>query len=204
MNNYHLSPLFFRQCLQAFRKVQLFCNKQLLAESTDLLESHSLAKNKRSRRPSFNSTQNIPSLRDQPWYQIPAIQLDRASTCEAFARLNCLRDCGKQFGARSRIRIYEYQPITRSDRCPAISRATNLVDWLEDDTGACRPRQFSGAVSGIIVANDQFSFPSQRMKGRGSRIDALERRTDQFLLVKCRNDNRDFHNREGELVTNPF
>src|ERR1041384_8884544 len=73
MNNDHLSPLLFRQSLQAFRKVQLFCNKQLFAESTNLLESHSLAKNKRSRCPPFNSTQNIPSLRDQPWYQIPGL-----------------------------------------------------------------------------------------------------------------------------------
>ena len=94
---------------------------------------------------------------------------------------------------RNRIRIDEYEPITGSNRSSAISRPANLVDRLEQNAGSRRPRQFSGVVGRIIVTNDQFTVPSQLMKCRSSRFDALQRRTDQFFLVKGRNNNRDFH-----------
>jgi len=193
MDDYDLPSQLLRQFLQPLEQIEFFRDEQLLTESSDLFESRSLTKHERSRRPFCNSAQNIPSARDQASDHVTPFQFHSTSTGEAFARLDRSRHGRKQLRARNRIRIDEYEPIAGSDRSSAISRPANLVDRLEQNAGSRRPRQFSGVVGRIIVTNDQFTVPSQLMKCRSSRFDALQRRTDQFFLVKGRNNNRDFH-----------
>src|SRR5256885_4432917 len=114
MDDHDLLALLLRQLLQPLEQIKFFRSEQLLVESSDLLKRGSLAKHERARRPFFYSAQNIPAVRDQVPDQIATFNPNRAAAREASARLNCSRHCRKQLRSRNRIRIYEYQPITRS------------------------------------------------------------------------------------------
>jgi len=83
-----------------------------------------------------------------------------------------------------RVGIDEDQPITRRSRRTGIARASDLVDRLKDDLRACCPGQFRRRIGRIVVTNNQFGLPFERVKGRHRRLDALERAADELLFVE--------------------
>ena len=73
-----------------------------------------------------------------------------------------------------RISIHKNQPVAGGRRRAGISRAANLVDRLEHD-GRTRPaRDLRRAVGGIIVAHDEFNFPTALRERARRRFDLRE------------------------------
>lgn len=108
-----------------------------------------------------------------------------------------------------RIGVHKNEPVAAGRRRAGIPRARNLVDRFKHNICARRISDFRRAVGGVVVAHDQFNLPAARRECARRRFDLPERRTEQPLLVECRNDNRNFHRaecsseRESAQTSNP-
>lgn len=92
-----------------------------------------------------------------------------------------------------RIGINEHQPISGSCCCAPISRAADLVDWLEHDLGASGLRDLRCPIGRVVVADDEFGFPTAIVKCFRRSIHGAERSWQQLLFVKRWNDDGNFH-----------
>ena len=177
-----------RQLFQPFAQINLLSGKEPVVETTNLSKRHGFAKNKRSRRILPQPADPIPKLSHQTGEEISAIQFNRAAAIEKIARLNRVRHLREEFRPRMRVRIHEHQPIAGSRLRPLIARPRNLVHRFKHHRRARHPRQFCGAVGGVVIANDQFALPAARLKSGHRLPNRSQACAEQLLLVKRRYD----------------
>ena len=191
--NDHFSSPLTRQRFEALAQINFLRHEQVKVKSSHATKRRCFTKNERAWRPPGDSADQIPYLHPQPGGDISCSHLHQTAPGQTLTGLNLRSQLAKKFRRRKRIRVDKHQPIARGRFRAAIARAPNLVHRFKDHHRTRRPRQFSGPVRGIIIANNKFTFPLQPGK-RGKRcLDAAKRSDDQLLLIKRRNDDRDFH-----------
>lgn len=196
MQDDHLAPRLPRQFVQTFAQVEFLTGKQFVVESAKLSERRRFAKDERPGKQALGSAEEVPEAREEVRQRIAVLESHRATAGQAMAGLNLLRDFREQRRARMRIRINEQQPVAGGGLSAAIPGPGNLVDRLGDECRSAGAGNFGGAVGGIVVAHDQFGFPSELAESDARRLHVSERFTQQPLFVKGRNDDRDLQFRE--------
>jgi len=134
------------QLVQSFAEVNFFCDKQLLAESTQVPKCSRFTKNERPRHPALPPAQTTPNA-DQP--NRPAdrlIKFNRRAAANTSGTLNLHHHFGEQFGARKRIRIYKNEPL--SFRCcrACVARSRDLIDRFENKASTSFPGDFASSI----------------------------------------------------------
>ena len=67
-----------------------------------------------------------------------------------------------------------------------------MVDGFEDDFGSAGTGDLGGFVGGIVVADDEFGFPTAFVKSAQGRVDVAEGFAETAFFVICRDDDGDF------------
>ena len=111
----------------------------------------------------------------------------------AIPRAYFVHHVGEQFRAGMGIRVHKDQPVAGRRRRTGIPRTGDLADQLEHNGCSRRPRNFRRPVIGVIVADDQFGFPSASRERAACRLDLREGSAQQFFFVEGRNDDGNFH-----------
>ena len=91
-----------------------------------------------------------------------------------------------------RVGIHEQEPVPRGGFGPAISSAGDLVDRFEDDHCAGGTGDIGCFIGGIVVANDEFGFPTAFVKSAQGSVDVAQGVTETAFFVICRDDDGDF------------
>lgn len=195
MQNDHPLAGAARPFLDAPREIDFFTGVQFEVESADFPKRRRFAKNERTRRQAQRSAQKIPRLREHTTPEMSLIELNCASACQTAVSLDLCGDISKKPRARMRVRIDKHQPGTRSGPRSRIAGSGDLVDGLKNDLRPGVGGQSGGAIRGIVIADDQFGFPPPFGEGDTRPLYGAERLPNEFLLIKCRHDDGDFHGR---------
>lgn len=189
MQNDDLLPPRFGQLVQSFAEVNFFCDKQLLAESTQVPKRSRLTKNERTRHPALPSAQTTPNA-DQPNH--PAnrlIKFNRRAAANTSATLNLHHHFGEQLRAWKGIRVHKNKPLSIRCRRARVARPRDLIDGFENEAGALCPGEFASSIRRVIVANNDLMFPANLRKCGRRTSNALQRALNELLFVKSWDNN---------------
>ena len=162
------------QLVQSFAEVNLFRDKQLMAEPTQFPECSSLAKNERACHPSPRSAQIIPSAGQSSRPANRLIQFNRHAAANILATFNLRSHFGKQLGTGKGIRVYKNKPLSLRLGRASVTRPGDLIDGFEDDAGALCPGELGSAISRVIIADDHLMFPADLRKCDRRTLDTLQ------------------------------
>ena len=180
---------------KAFRKIELFGSKQVLAEPADGEESSGIAEDKRTSGPAFDSADDVPKGDCDLADEVPFVQFHCATARQTISLINLICHLAKQFARRIRIRIDKNEPVALSRFSAAITRASNLVNGFKYHRRSLRAGQFGRSIGRVVIANDQLPFPPAFVKGSARSSHLRERSLDQLLFVESGHHNRYFHAR---------
>ena len=94
------------------------------------------------------------------------------------------------------IGVHKDQPVAGGRRRAGISRAGDLIDRLEYDGRARRPCDLRRAVMGIVVTDNQFTFPANLRERATRQLDLREGFAQNFFLIEGRDNDGNFHARK--------
>ena len=156
MENNDVPTLLFRELVKFLEQLDFFAREQFIIESAHLLKSGSLAKNKRTRSPFPQPTENVPRSSDEPGDWIRSFNVNRASSGENTAALDSRGNVPKQF-ARLRVAdtLQAYQDLARNYRTSlglkvlAITGSNGKTTVTSLASALCRAAGL-GAICGTI------------------------------------------------------
>jgi len=190
---------FLCQLFQSPAQFQLLTGERFLAEAAEFSERRRFDEDERADEQSPPTEPKVHEPCNQGDEKSPSIPAKGRATCQTIAGADFFCHVGKQFRAGMGIGVHKNQPVASGRRRPGISRSGDLIDRLKYDGCARRPRDFRRPVIGVIVADDQFGFPSASRERAARRLDLHEGFAQQFFLVEGRNDDGNFH-RESVTV----
>jgi len=179
---------FSGEAFESNAQVDLFAGEKFFAEAADFAESRGFAKNKRASHPGKRAADSIPNDDYEIGFRIVAVEFHGAAAGEAIARGDLFGNAFEKRRAGMGIGIDKDEPIAGSGGGSAISRAGNLVDGFEDDRGPGRAGDFGRFVGGIIVADDEFGFPTAAVKTGEGGVDVAQSFAEALFFVKGRDD----------------
>lgn len=193
MQNDDASPLLFCQFVKPFAQIDFFGGKKLVVEPADGAKSIARAKNERARHPTADAAEPVPGKGGAIGHKMALVQAHRATPSQAPAQFHLRRHFGKQLHRRVRVGIDENKPVSRRGCRPGITGAGDLIDRFKNHGCARGARDFGGGVRGIVIANDQFRFPSAPGKAAHGLADFPQGGRQQLFFVECRDYDRNFH-----------
>lgn len=189
----HFFTVSCRDFFQSLAQLQFFRRKNFRVETTEFAERRGLNKNEGARQPFLEPAREVPALRDEIGGEVAFVQPHRGTSGDDVAGMDGFGHVGKQFRARMRIGIHKDEPIAACCGCTGITGSPDLVERFEDNLRASAAGNFRSAVSGIVVAHDEFKLPATLLERGRRRLHFGERDIEKLFLVEGRDDDRNFH-----------
>lgn len=121
-----------------------------------------------------------------------AIEFYGAAAGQVFTGSDLFGDAVEEGRAGMGIGIDKDEPIAGSSGSATVSGAGDLVEGFEDDFCSGGAGDFSGFVSGIVVADDEFGFPAALMESGKGGVDVAQSIAEALFFVEGRDDGGDF------------
>jgi hypothetical protein len=188
---------FPRDAFEPNAQIDLFACEQFFAKSADFTESRGLAENEGAGHPGKRAADYIPKANHEIGFGIVAVELHRAAAGHAFPGSDLFGNAFEKGPAWVRIGIDKEQPIARGGGGAGVARAGDLIKRFEDDFGTGGAGDFGSLIGGIIVADDQFSFPAALLEGLKGGVDVAQGFAEPSFFVESWDDGGDFQARDS-------